>query len=246
MTYAAINGDITPSIIFPALSLFNNLFQPILIIPQGITQIVVGIVSWKRIESVLLAEEGSEMSDKTIDPSAPALQATNLECKWESVASEPSSSEKDKSAQESAKQSSTKVIPTTQDKVPLAQVKENTSFVIKDIDFTIEKGKKVALVGPVGSGKSSLLSSLIGEMPTVSGSFTINGSVAYCNQQPWILTDSIQGNIVFNQELNQKRLEKVLEVCCLNTDLELFPAGVMTEIGEKGVNLSGNIPQQLF
>jgi ABC-type multidrug transport system fused ATPase/permease subunit len=76
-------------------------------------------------------------------------------------------------------------------------------------------------------------------MAKKSGTFYLNGSLAYCAQQPWILTDTILGNIVFNEDIDQQKLQSVIKACALDTDLELFPNGLLTEIGEKGVNLSG-------
>ena len=66
----------------------------------------------------------------------------------------------------------------------------------------------------------------------------INGTLAFCPQQPWIVTDTILGNIVFHQKLDEERLNSVLRSCGLDRDVVSFPAGVQTEIGEKGVNLS--------
>jgi ATP-binding cassette subfamily C (CFTR/MRP) protein 1 len=125
------------------------------------------------------------------------------------------------------------------EKEPVKEQVPKDLFRLSKLDFSVNRGSKVAIVGAVGSGKSSLLSGLIGEMPKLTGSLEVHGTVAYCAQQPWILTDTIEGNIVFNQEFDQEKLDSVLKACGLDADLLMFPAGLKTEIGEKGVNLSG-------
>jgi ABC-type bacteriocin/lantibiotic exporter with double-glycine peptidase domain len=116
---------------------------------------------------------------------------------------------------------------------------ESGQFELKIPNLIIEKGQKVAIVGGVGSGKSSLLSCLIDEMTKCSGDIQKSGTVSYCAQQPWILTHTIQENILFGSELDGPKLDRVIKECGLDTDLMTFPAGLLTGIGEKGVNLSG-------
>nr|XP_033799380.1 canalicular multispecific organic anion transporter 1 [Geotrypetes seraphini] len=116
---------------------------------------------------------------------------------------------------------------------------------IKNVDLDIKPGKLVAVVGSVGSGKSSLISAMLGEMDNVKGYINIKGSVAYVPQQAWIQNDTLQANILFGSQLDEKRYQKVLELCALLPDLELLPAGDKTEIGEKGINLSGGQKQRV-
>lgn len=67
----------------------------------------------------------------------------------------------------------------------------------------------------------------------------MHGTVAYCAQQPWILTETIRGNVLFGNAINQERLDTVLGACALKNDIAQFAAGDLTQIGEKGINLSG-------
>lgn len=110
---------------------------------------------------------------------------------------------------------------------------------LKEIDVEIKKGSLVAIVGTVGSGKSSLLAAMLGEIDKTEGQAFINGRVAYVAQQAWIQNETIQNNILFNESLDDKRYQKVLEACALQADLSILPGGDQTEIGEKGINLSG-------
>uniref|UniRef100_A0AC35TYJ0 Multidrug resistance-associated protein lethal(2)03659 n=1 Tax=Rhabditophanes sp. KR3021 TaxID=114890 RepID=A0AC35TYJ0_9BILA len=110
---------------------------------------------------------------------------------------------------------------------------------LKNINIQVEKGALVAIVGRTGAGKSSLLSALLGEMSKESGSAHMNGSIAYVPQQSWIQNMSFRDNIIFNKPFDQKLYEEVVDACCLRADFETLPNGDLTEIGEKGINLSG-------
>ncbi|XP_005366979.1 multidrug resistance-associated protein 6 [Microtus ochrogaster] len=113
------------------------------------------------------------------------------------------------------------------------------------INLTVPQGCLLAVVGPVGAGKSSLLSALLGELLKVEGSVSIEGSVAYVPQEAWVQNTSVVENVRFRQELDLPWLQKVLEACALESDVASFPAGVHTPIGEQGMNLSGGQKQRL-
>ncbi|KAI4530592.1 hypothetical protein MG293_019481 [Ovis ammon polii] len=116
---------------------------------------------------------------------------------------------------------------------------------IQDVNLDIMPGQLVAVVGTVGSGKSSLMSAMLGEMENVHGHITVKGSVAYVPQQSWIQNGTIKENILFGSALDEKKYQQVLEACALLPDLEVLPGGDMAEIGEKGINLSGGQKQRI-
>ncbi|KAK9896913.1 hypothetical protein P389DRAFT_194562 [Cystobasidium minutum MCA 4210] len=116
---------------------------------------------------------------------------------------------------------------------------------VRDINITIPRGQLCAIVGPVGAGKSSLLSSMIGEMKRMNGTVTFGGSVGYCAQQAWIQNATLRDNILFGKPYNEKKYEKAIFDACLNSDLAMLPDGDMTEIGEKGITLSGGQKQRV-
>ncbi|GMR61820.1 hypothetical protein PMAYCL1PPCAC_32015 [Pristionchus mayeri] len=116
---------------------------------------------------------------------------------------------------------------------------------LKHINLSVKKGELVAIVGKVGSGKSSVLSALLGEMTKKSGKVAVNGEVAYIPQQPWIQNLTLRDNVLFGKPLDPELYEKVLHACALQQDLSSLPAGDMTEIGEKGINLSGGQKQRV-
>ncbi|NXC54100.1 MRP1 protein, partial [Aleadryas rufinucha] len=117
--------------------------------------------------------------------------------------------------------------------------------ILKNLSVSIPEGSLVAVVGQVGSGKSSFLSAVLGEMEKLEGTVQRRGSVAYVSQQAWIQNDSLQENILFGSSLNRPYYELVLESCALLPDLEQLPNGDQTEIGERGVNISGGQKQRV-
>ena len=122
---------------------------------------------------------------------------------------------------------------------------DNTRNHLQDINMAVEAGSLVAVVGAVGSGKSSLLSALLGELKRTGGHVNVHGSVAYVPQQAWIQNSTLEGNITFGKRYNPALYKRVVEACALMPDLEMLPAGDQTEIGEKGINLSGGQKQRL-
>ncbi|PIL27466.1 ATP-binding cassette transporter [Ganoderma sinense ZZ0214-1] len=135
---------------------------------------------------------------------------------------------------------------------------EGKPFELKNIKLKIPKGSFVAIVGRVGSGKagclvfpdlspapsfltsqSSLLQALIGEMRKTRGQCTFSSTTAYVPQTSWIMNATLRQNIIFGQPEDEARLREVIKACCLEPDLEMLPDGAQTEIGEKGINLSG-------
>jgi len=136
-------------------------------------------------------------------------------------------------------------------------------FQIQKTNLRIPKGQVVAIVGPVGSGKSSFLQGLIGEMRKVTGSIKFGGSVSYCPQNAWIQVSvlsrctvsssllngsqnaTIRENVCFGQPFNSDKYWQAISDSCLDADLKLFPNGDLTEVGERGISLSGGQKQRI-
>lgn len=136
-----------------------------------------------------------------------------------------------------------------------------TTCVSLSVSLDINEGHLVAVVGAVGSGKTSLISALLGEMNKIKGHINLKvnqktlycicyavtyvhllmsckhvlaqGSVAYVPQQAWIQNATLKDNILFGSELNDKEYQSVVDACALRPDLDLLPGGDQTEIGEK-------------
>ncbi|ODM88268.1 Multidrug resistance-associated protein 1 [Orchesella cincta] len=116
---------------------------------------------------------------------------------------------------------------------------------LKDINFQVKDGELCGIVGPVGAGKSSLLSVLLNELIKTSGRVNTRGTLAYVAQQAWIQNATVRDNILFGKPYDPVKYMKVIEACALKPDLEILPAGDKTEIGEKGINLSGGQKQRI-
>ncbi|XP_004424724.1 PREDICTED: multidrug resistance-associated protein 5 isoform X1 [Ceratotherium simum simum] len=114
-----------------------------------------------------------------------------------------------------------------------------------NIDLEIEEGKLVGICGSVGSGKTSLISAIFGQMTLLEGSIAVSGTFAYVAQQAWILNATLRDNILFGKEFDEERYNSVLNSCCLRPDLAILPHSDLTEIGERGANLSGGQRQRI-
>ncbi|KAJ3086700.1 Multidrug resistance-associated protein 4 [Quaeritorhiza haematococci] len=117
---------------------------------------------------------------------------------------------------------------------------------LNQINLTARKGQKIAIIGDVGSGKSSLLAALLGQIRQVGGDrLKIYGRTSYVPQQAWLLNSTLRDNILFGMDYDKKRYQEVVRVCSLQRDLTLLIAGDKTEIAERGANLSGGQRQRV-
>mmetsp|Transcript_6110 Transcript_6110/g.15236 ORF Transcript_6110/g.15236 Transcript_6110/m.15236 type:complete len:1427 (-) Transcript_6110:1683-5963(-) len=123
------------------------------------------------------------------------------------------------------------------------QCSSTSMLCLKRVDFECQPGQLVAVVGGVGCGKSSLLNGVLGELRYLSGSNSVKADLlAFFSQNPFILNATVRDNILFghvNEPVDEARYQRALQSCALTRDLEILPAGDMTEIGEKGITLSG-------
>ncbi|KAJ8030792.1 hypothetical protein HOLleu_27302 [Holothuria leucospilota] len=110
---------------------------------------------------------------------------------------------------------------------------------LDQVTFTVEASELVAVIGPVGCGKSSLFMALLGELPHTTGEIFKEGTMAYTSQQPWVFAGTLKENIVFGRPYNKTKYESVLTVCALKRDISILPDGDLTLIGERGITLSG-------
>ncbi|XP_061700381.1 multidrug resistance-associated protein 4 isoform X1 [Syngnathoides biaculeatus] len=110
---------------------------------------------------------------------------------------------------------------------------------LQNVTLSLTEKQLLAVIGPVGAGKSSLLSSILGELPVEKGAMKVKGQLTYAAQQPWVFPGTIRSNILFGKELDLRMYDKVLRACALKRDLELLPDGDLTLIGDRGATLSG-------
>lgn len=137
---------------------------------------------------------------------------------------------------------------------------DSNVFMLRDMNVSFKIGKLNLIVGPTGSGKTSMLMALLGEMDLKSGKVFLPSSfrddvvpgadglcdtVAYCAQQAWLLNDTVRNNILFASDFDEKRYRAVIDACALTRDLEILEHGDETLVGEKGITLSGGQKQRI-
>nr|QEY08334.1 ATP-binding cassette sub-family C member 8 [Crocus sativus] len=121
----------------------------------------------------------------------------------------------------------------------------STITTLKNINLNIKRGEKVAVVGQVGAGKTSILYAILGEIPKISGSVNVFGTIAYVSQTSWIQSGTIRDNVLFGKPMNKVNYENAIRCCALDKDIESFSHGDLTEIGQRGLNMSGGQKQRI-
>nr|CAH7746331.1 unnamed protein product [Callosobruchus chinensis] len=117
------------------------------------------------------------------------------------------------------------------EKVCASWLEDGTEDTLCNISLEVSPRQLVAIVGPVGSGKSSILSLLLNEMPLKSGKMDVVGEISFCSQEPWLFCDTVRNNILFGSPYHEDRYKRIVEVCALKSDFELFPFGDRTLVG---------------
>ena len=265
ITYRLSNHVLDPAPIFSSLALFNALRIPLNLLPMVIGQVVDGLASINRIQAFLAEEEVQD--EATWDYNADkAVVIKDADFTWErntSQQAEKSQAEalksmkqmkqEQKDAKKEQKRRSKALVEKAKQEVPSSPTslgsssdeEEEKPFSINNIDLEISRNELVAVIGSVGSGKSSLLGALAGDMRRTAGEVTFGSSRAFCPQYAWIQNATVQQNIVFGKDYDRRWYNKVVDACALRPDLEILPNGDQTEIGERGITVSGGQKQRL-
>ncbi|XP_038054473.1 ATP-binding cassette sub-family C member 9-like isoform X1 [Patiria miniata] len=272
--YSSFTGlQLTPAVAFTTLAIINQMRLPVQMIPEVTNFAVSAHVSVQRIKHFFLAEE-IETSEDTPMHAAQKEEGDQLSMKYTKLkdskteingelnssfdTDDPSDVQVQVVQPGDYNQVRVNESPTSVPHLPedIAVKATNctfswdsgTSTTLTDINIEIPKGRLTMIVGQVGTGKSSLLSALLGEMHTLSGTVQFNkteNGVAYSAQRAWLLNASLRDNILFGQEFESEKYQAVVSACSLQQDMDILPAGDQTEIGEKGINLSGGQKQRV-
>ncbi|KAJ3321041.1 hypothetical protein HDU76_000167 [Blyttiomyces sp. JEL0837] len=247
-----LTKPLDPAAIFSALTWFGQLKMPLMFLPQVISGWADFKIALSRIEALLLAPELD--TQPAIDHNLPyAVKITDATFEWEALPKKPTDSKVDKDGKPigppgagskpndmKEKQISDTTLP-TDDVEPIPAPKST----LRNINLTIERGSLVAVVGTVGSGKSSLLHAIIGEMKRTTGTVTFSGTMGYAPQSAWIQNANLRDNVLFGRPYDCEQYLKALRDCALEQDLKVLPDGDLTSIGERGINLSGGQKQRV-
>lgn len=228
-----MNRRLTTDIAFPALSLFGILMGPFGQLPYVLNQFAEAKIALNKIGEFLRATEVDKGAVARL-PSHPrdvSCQSHDhtLPC---DATCEPTQSTAGEPLDDSRNVVVARDASFTWDS-------ERSVPLLHDLNFSAQRSSLVCVVGRVGTGKTGFLLSLLGDTFKTSGSLTTYGSIAYVSQQPWILNATVKDNILFGSKFDANFYSKVLEACALSPDLKLLPDGHMTEVGEKGISLSG-------
>ena len=269
------NGSISASTLFASIVAFDMLRLPLMFYPMALAQYAQAKVSLKRVALFLGYDEVNkvgytrkpdEAGEITIenaslywfDPTKPLPKSVLDESTRNSSVSD--SQHSSSSSKQLSKQSSRRISflrkssrsSGVSDSPDLdATVEEETELVypkpvLKDVNIHVSTGTLCAIVGPVGSGKSTLCSAILNEAVLGEGSnVALHGSVAYVAQTAWILNKTVRENILFGLPYDRERYEQVIDACSLRHDISILEDGDQTEIGERGITLSGGQKQRV-
>ncbi|KAK5109732.1 hypothetical protein LTR62_006572 [Meristemomyces frigidus] len=271
ITYSQTEGkgsSLPPAPIFSSLALFNAMRIPLNLLPMVIGQVVDANASLGRITEFLDAEEMSDEAALDLEMKN-AVSLTDASFTWERTPSQntdrpgqdPKGMKQAKAEKKQAKKDAkeekrrTKLMSRdgdgsvpelpTSPASPSGEEEEEKPFSINNINLDIGRNELVAVIGSVGSGKSSLLGALAGDMRRTTGGMALGANRAFCPQYAWIQNASVKQNIVFGKEFDKRWYNEVIDACALRPDLDMLPSGDATEIGERGITVSGGQKQRL-
>ncbi|KAI8916966.1 P-loop containing nucleoside triphosphate hydrolase protein [Powellomyces hirtus] len=234
-------GVITAANVFSVLGLLAALIEPSAVAADAAVGIVQTLPSVRRIAAFLLADEvhPNEIThiaklDAT-NKDHPAVKLQSASFSWDATPMVMIKDADGKPSMKLGKFGDVSASPKTNH--------DNAVLALRNLSLSIPRGSLVAVVGPVGSGKSSLLSALVGGMRHVEGTAVVTGSVGYCAQEAWILSGTLEENIAGfsanNGSSNSSAVQSAVRAVCLDADLKVMPHGLGTRIGERGISCSG-------
>ncbi|XP_026793420.3 ATP-binding cassette sub-family C member 12 isoform X1 [Pangasianodon hypophthalmus] len=238
ISHTALRLPLQPSTAYTIIAVFNSLRMTMGLLPFSVKALAEAKVALTRLKRILMIKNPDPYLIQNKDMSA-ALVMDEASFSWHSSA--PNSPESPVSVANGVKKSTVEPVEVTQNGTHT----QDTKPTLKDITFTLPKGSLLGVCGNVGSGKSSLISSILEQMHLQSGSVSINGTLAYVSQQAWIFHGTVQDNILMGEPFDQDRYNRVIHACSLKPDLAILPYGDQTEIGERGLNLSGGQKQRV-
>ncbi|GBG28953.1 ABC transporter ATP-binding protein/permease VMR1 [Hondaea fermentalgiana] len=238
LVHTAILGEtLTASQAFATLSLFNVSRFPLSVLPLSVRFTAEAAVGLQRIGDYLkleeiIPEQSTDHLDAASDRSVPAIEVQDAQFTWGSLRASEGSNE----GNSSAKQKESRKGAEKEDE---GGEEEESASPLRVESLAIRQASLTCIVGAVGSGKSSLFASLLGDMRRTQGRSCIRGSIAYVGQNPWVFNATFQENILFGKPYEAAKFRRAIRVAALEPDLKALPSGLSTELGERGINVSG-------
>ncbi|KAL1783970.1 multidrug resistance-associated protein 9 isoform X1 [Sigmodon hispidus] len=244
-----LKRKLTAPVAFSVIAMFNVMKFSIAILPFSVKAVAEASVSLRRMKKILIAQSPPSYITQPEDPDTILLLA-NATLTWEHEVnrrSDPLKAHDQKScvSKKLRLEQYNEQSPSAPEVASLDSQSGSPKSVLHNISFVVRKGKVLGICGNVGSGKSSLISALLGQMQLQKGVVAVNGPLAYVSQQAWIFHGNVRENILFGEKYNHQRYQHTVHVCGLQKDLNSLPYGDLTEIGERGVNLSGGQRQRI-
>ncbi|GMG16081.1 unnamed protein product [Phytophthora fragariaefolia] len=234
--YVALNGTVTVTDAYTIINVVNITRLAVNMFPLALASLSQASVTYRRMDSYLGSEE-----EKVLNASRSKLL---LHASGDILAGVGSISVRNAHFRWSPNSVVPDVViisPTDSDVVIDEQTysAQAREFSLEGVNLEIDSGSLVMIVGTVGSGKSSLLNAILGEMILIDGAVDVCGGLSYVSQESWIRNATVKDNILFEEEFDAGKYAAVLEATQLALDLHALPDGDQTEIGERGINLSG-------
>lgn len=219
IAYSMSSDKFEPMSIFSTLATFNALRPLLNMLPHVIGQVTSALDSSSHVEAFLLKEEPEDYIQSTQTDDC-AIRLDRVTLSWLKMPG-------------TGFGNGDNIDQTKMSKTPA------TTFTLRDLSLIINPGEMLAVTGLTGSGKSSFLEGLAGNMNLIDGTIQMAGKAAFCSQHSWMQNASVRDNILFGREYDAVRYEEVLWACALQSDLEELANGDQTQVGERGAALSG-------
>ncbi|KRT78583.1 ABC transporter ATP-binding protein, partial [Oryctes borbonicus] len=221
--YVLFDNKIYAEQVFVITSFYSILRQSMTVFfPQGIGQIAEANISIQRLNNFLMYDENKLLCNKN---NWENLENGSIKDIKEEVKPDPTHADRNKGI--------------TIRNITAKWTEASTENTLTNFSMELRPGKIISIIGPVGSGKTSLLHAILKELPLQEGSLDVNGEISYASQEPWLFAGTVRQNILFGLPMERARYKMVVKRCALERDFSLLPHGDRTIVGERGVSLSG-------
>jgi len=236
---AGLGRELEPGMVYAVLTVFQAMRLALIVVPLSLTYIASFSVSFARYRNYLTLPENHDGQAKTEH----VMDLKDATFRWPKLPDAPPS------AGSGSKPKKTQILPSNSKELQRTGSGLGTPsapFCMRGVNIQVKKGEKIGIVGGVGSGKSSLISAILGDMLVEAGEVNTDlSSVGFVPQRPFIIHETLAENILFGRPYDAVRFDAAIHAASMASDLAILPDGRNTELGERGVTLSGGQQQRL-